>query len=433
LYYRIVCAAIFFLSGTTSLTFQVAWRRILSQEIGVDYAAVTFTVAIFITGLGLGGIVGGGISRTWAHRPRWLLVAAYAACEILIGAYGLLSEPLLRWIGVASARAGLHDVFALFCCYLLALLPPTVAMGATLPLMLQVGSRLAPRLGAAIGLLYGVNIFGAAVGALVADFYFLELFGIRQTLSIASLMNLIFPIVFLLLVGWRYRGATLQHDRPVPTVADAGLIALSSLFGFVTLSLEMILFRVTAHYLQNDAYAFSIMLFCYLMMMCAGNFVFGALTDRVAPERLIVPIAFGFFVSVLVALNAREILEHLYPASTIRVPGRLGGATSDLDKIVAVSVIMLPVFFVSGLFPCMIRMLSRDPSDIGHSTGRVYFAFSLGNGVGVAATGLLIVPFLGTINAIRLVIALTALGTVALLERGKAGRGVPVSLGPAIP
>ncbi|MBV9556280.1 MAG: fused MFS/spermidine synthase [Pseudolabrys sp.] len=415
--FALLCAAIFCLSGAASLVFQVAWRRVLAQEIGIDYAAVTIVVAIFITGLGLGGLLGGVITRSERLSGRRLPLC-YAACEFGIACYGLVSEPLLRFIGSATARAGVHGLPTLLACYLVALLPATVLMGATLPLMLQLGQRFIAKLGANVGILYGANIAGAAFGALAADFWLLEVLGIRATVRTVSLANLAIAVVFVALAATRPANAP-QRDRPIPDGphVTANLMLLSGLFGFITLSLEMILFRVTAHYFQGDAYAFSIMLFWYLLMMGAGNYVFASLTDRIPVERVIVVATIGFFAALLVAFNARDFLAVVHPGSTIVVPGAQTWENTDADRMIAAAVIMLPVFFVSGLFPCMVRSMTARSAGVGHAAARVYFAFSLGNGLGVAVTGLAIVPMLGTIGATRLLVAMTALGTIALVER----------------
>ncbi len=411
----LACVAIFGVSGAASLVFQVTWRRILSQEIGVDYAAVTVVVALFVSGLGCGGLLGGAIARRSLGRPR-VLALCYATCEIGIAAYGFISEWLLRFIGSTTAEAGIHGLGALFAYYLGALLPATVLMGATMPLMLQIGERFIARPGANLGILYGANIAGAALGALAADFWLLELLGIRATIRTASLLDVALATLFVGLVGWRADG---RSHPPVQgsTGAPVRLMLLSGVCGFVTLSLEMILFRVSAHFLQSDAYAFSIMLFLYLLMMGAGNFVFSYLGDRAPVEKVIAVATIGFFVALLAAFKARYVLALVDFDSRMLDPHGTGpGLLSDVDQMIATAVIMLPVFFVSGLFPCMVRLMTMQSAGLGHAAARVYFAFSVGNGLGAAATGLAIVPILGTIGATRLLVAVTALSMMALLR-----------------
>lgn len=427
---------IFLVSGFSSLTFQVAWRRILSQEIGVDFAAVTFVVAIFIAGLGIGGYLGGVLSRCAMRRRPIALVLAYVICEVLVGAYGVTSESLLRWIGVTSAEHGVHNLFALFTFYLIALLPPTICMGATLPLMLQIGDRFVSKVGDNVGLLYGLNIFGAAFGALAADFYLLEALGVRGTLVAASVLNFCFPIVFLVL----FRAQRFNRAREVVAQTHVGrdfqlrLLLLSGAFGFLTLSLEMILFRVTAHYLQSNAYAFSIMLFCYLLMMGAGNLLFGTLSERVHPGNLLTAITLAFFVSVVMAFHAQQFLAVIYPGNSVRIPGLFPyPSENDLDKIISVSFIMIPVFFASGFFPSMIRLLAGAGMETGRSAGLVYFCFSIGNAIGVVCTGLILMPTIGTVNTMRGILMVTAVAVLILLYKIVPLVGIRQAAGNSVP
>ena len=93
-------------------------------------------------------------------------------------------------------------------------------------------------------------------------------------------------------------------------------------------------------------------------------------------------------------------------------------ATPDIifqvAKIVVVSlVLMVPIGFISGLFPVLVEAYNRDPKSVGPSTGMVYFTQTMGNFLGAALTGLLLLPEFGTINTLRLLgIVLTIMPVV---------------------
>jgi spermidine synthase len=48
----------FFLSGATSLVFQVSWSKMLAVSLGSSLWAITTVVAAFMAGLGIGSLVG---------------------------------------------------------------------------------------------------------------------------------------------------------------------------------------------------------------------------------------------------------------------------------------------------------------------------------------------------------------------------------------
>ena len=49
---------LYFLSGLSSLSYEVLWVRMLSLEFGVSIFGVVVTVAVFMLGLGIGSIYG---------------------------------------------------------------------------------------------------------------------------------------------------------------------------------------------------------------------------------------------------------------------------------------------------------------------------------------------------------------------------------------
>ena len=59
-------------------------------------------------------------------------------------------------------------------------------MGGTLPVLSKLFIREFGRLGAGIGSLYGTNTLGAVVGTFSAGFFFIILFGAKETTYIAG-------------------------------------------------------------------------------------------------------------------------------------------------------------------------------------------------------------------------------------------------------
>jgi spermidine synthase len=116
----------------------VVWLRRITELFGASAFAASATLAAFMAGLGIGGYVGG----RWAARVRsplawygWLeiaLVPAVVFVELLLAA----ADPLVTrayGAGLApSAKNALRAVLAL-----VVLLPPTMLIGATLPLLAQ--------------------------------------------------------------------------------------------------------------------------------------------------------------------------------------------------------------------------------------------------------------------------------------------------------
>jgi spermidine synthase len=114
---------------------------------------------------------------------------------VAIGALGLavlwtLDIVQSLYMALAPAFTGRLEALAVlrFGLSLLVLLPPTVCMGATLPLLARAtGSKSGS---AMVSQLYSANTAGAVAGTLVAGFVLIGLLGMRATSVIAASLNI---------------------------------------------------------------------------------------------------------------------------------------------------------------------------------------------------------------------------------------------------
>ena len=134
---RRILAALFFLSGSTALVYEVIWFKRFAQVWGSSSQAMAAVVAAFLLGLGLGAKLLG----TRASRVRSPLTA-YALCELAIAAFALVSlfeiellRSLTGTIYQTFGNGGLPGVLARLLLAFCVLGPPTILMGATLPLL----------------------------------------------------------------------------------------------------------------------------------------------------------------------------------------------------------------------------------------------------------------------------------------------------------
>jgi len=124
---------------------------------------------------------------------------------------------------------------------MLVLLPPTILMGATLPLLSGHITKDASGLGGRAGLLYGVNALGAVVGAFGCGFFFNTMFGEVRTVLIAAGINLLVGVVALWASRFAPKREPLAGAPDAKPSEHASLIYLvAGLSGFCSLSLEVI-------------------------------------------------------------------------------------------------------------------------------------------------------------------------------------------------
>ena len=205
---------LFLLSGAAALVYQVAWQRILALHSGVGLYSVAMIVAAFMAGLGIGSHLGGRLSeRTGAlaalrpvrgrrARDRRLRRREPASLlRLALPARGAPAEPL--------ARGGLAHFGAL--------LPPTLLMGMSLPLLVRAMLRDVATAGRTIGYLYGINMLGAAAGAFAAPWLLLPWAGIPGAVTVAAAGNLLAGTGALVLA----RGVSAARTQPEAPPQDA--------------------------------------------------------------------------------------------------------------------------------------------------------------------------------------------------------------------
>ncbi|MFQ5767454.1 MAG: spermidine synthase, partial [Acidobacteriota bacterium] len=157
---------LFLASGATGLVYETIWARQLHLVFGTSQLAVCTVLASFMAGLALGGF---GAAR-WAGRVRRPLMV-YGLMEGFIGLYALVLPWLIKGVApfyLAFFRAWEPSpaLFGLFQLLLLGvlLLPPTVCMGATLPLLARFVTSRHEEAAFQVGRVYGANTLGAVLG-----------------------------------------------------------------------------------------------------------------------------------------------------------------------------------------------------------------------------------------------------------------------------
>lgn len=281
-------ATLFLVSGATGLLYEVAFSKLLGYVFGATAYAVSAVLSAFMAGLALGAHFGG---RNALRVKRPLM--AYGALEILVGAICFASPRALAvltdlYVALARAAPSSLGLVTLARASLtgLVVVVPTMAMGATLPLLSRViaGERALPRL-------YAINTAGGAFGALVSAYAILPTLGIRGTMTAAALANVAIGVIAFF-VGRADGGAALatndlatrttegseRRDPVSPAVAEGSsgeldpraLLALAFASGYLVFAAEVVETHLLALLIGNSAYAFGLMLAVFLVFLALG-------------------------------------------------------------------------------------------------------------------------------------------------------------------
>lgn len=405
-------AGLFLLSGFAALIYQVVWQRVLFTQFGVNSESVTAIVSVFMFGLGVGALAGGWLQERF---PRHLLLI-FVTIEACIGLYGVVALFLIGAVSPTSepTMAGLvlrvYSVLAF----------PTLLMGATLPVLIAHLQKSFRDIGRTVSLLYALNTFGSAIAAFVTVTVLFVLGGLRASIAVAVLCN--FGTAWLVLrVSRHFPPASAAQDTPVPAGAPAahGSWALSYPFalfslaavGFISLSAEILWFRLVSFMTASRPEVFGFLLAAYL-----GGIGWGSLrAERATGDDE--------------ATRRRLVRDLLFAAAAIWIALPLTSwtaalATTPVAVAVAYGAAALVAFWCGGLFPTLIELGTRErASSCASRVAWLYFANIAGAALGPLVTGFLVLDRL----PLDVGMALLALLTIALaLALAGAGGTHPV-------
>ena len=424
----------FFLSGFSALIYQTAWQRMLGLFAGSDAVAITLVVGAFLFGLGVGSLWSGSFSDRLSHRHALI---AFGLCELGIGLLAITSRFVFYDFVFGRLNGLAHSPTLVGLVVFVCLLPPTILMGMSLPLLSKAVVYRIELASSEISWLYGINTFGASFGTLCAGFYLIGTFGYEITVYLAAFLN------FLVFAGALIVASFLTEDNAeqpsVGTIAAARSSARRRIWlwslivfvsGFLIISLEIVWFRVLGTLMQTNAYAFPLILACFLFSD-AGGIIYGA---RVA-QRTDRPLRLFQWLQGVMALYAIMSLWALSLAVdwglsrwlTDGMFAYISGLYQFKHLLLYVGITTLCVFppaFLLGMsFPITQRAVQDDPDLVGHRVGQIQLFNIFGNTCGAIVTGLVLLESIGTSGTIRLVglaglIFLLAL-YVQLLRDGK--------------
>ena len=417
------------LSGFAALVYELSWTRMLQRVFGVGDLAVATVLAAFFGGLGLGSWLASRYAERVTRPAR-----AYAALELAIAAFAFVSPFLVPWVGHAYTAVGQDASGELLSAWrlgvaLLLLLPPTVLMGATLPILAKVVSEGA--WAKEVTGLYVTNTLGAVLGAGAAGLWLLPRVGGRISTWIAAGASLAAAA----LVVAMFRGtSTAPRDTGAAEAApDAGggtagiafAASLAAGTGLASLAGEVLWTRLLRTVLHATTQAFAAMLVCYLLGIALG----GLLARRLARSKAgaATALAGTQLLAGIMTVGAMAFLPHL-----VRVVPLLRGQPSfvphEPSVILAVAAaLLLPLALVLGTgLPLAWKLAESDDAGAARGTGALLAANTLGGLVGSLLAGFALVPLVG-IEASLFVVVFIHMLVAGLAARRAAKERSPVT------
>ncbi len=422
-------AGLLFMSGMCGLIFQVSWFREFRLLFGASTASSSAVLAVFMGGLGIGNAVLGARADR-AKNP----LAFYAVLEIFVALTAAISPFLIDALhgsyislgGQLSLGVGGATVLRL-AISVIVLGMPTFLMGGTLPAAVRAVTSDQDRQRCGAATLYGVNTFGAVVGAFSSTFFALQFFGTRNTLWLACGLNaLTASLAFIIsrrpLVE-TFHGKSTQNvsalvgsgDRRnggAPLVSDSVIYAVSGIAGFSFFLMELVWYRMLGPILGGTTFTFGLILTVALVGIGLGAAAYPLIffgRRRVSLHSLAFTCALeACCVSIPFALGDRLAIlaAQLRGLNTWHFVGEVGGWS------VIAAIVILPAALVSGVqFPLFIALLGQGDKEIGKQVGLTFGWNTVGAICGSLAGGFGLLPLLSAPGVWRgVALLLTLLG-----------------------
>ena len=419
---------IFTASGFSGLIYESIWSHYLKLFLGHAAYAQTLVLAIFMGGMALGAWAASRLSARWRD-----LLLAYAVIEALIGAASLAFHPvfvgLTGWahdhaIPALGAPAAIHAFKWTLAAALI--LPQSVLLGMTFPLMTGGVLRLRPReSGYAIAMLYFTNSLGAGVGVLASGFYLIGAVGLPGSLAAAAVINLAVAaaVMFLPRTPPPAAAPTPQPAAAaVPTPQLRLLLAVAALTGLSSFMYEIGWIRMLALVLGSSTHAFELMLSAFIL-----GIAFGGLWVRRRIDTAYDTVRLLAYVQLAMGVAALATLP-VYGATFQVMQTTIGTLASTETGYVAFNMVshgiclavMFPAAFCAGMtLPLITASLLRQGAG-ERVIGQVYAANTAGAIVGVLAAVHIGFPLLGLKGLIMAGAAIDlALGVLLLVPTGR--------------
>ena len=438
---RAVAGFALLFSGLTALVYQVLWTRLLGFVFGTTSEAIGSVLAIFFAGMALGNW---GAARCLGRIERPLRV--YGLLELGIGVWALLSLPLLRALPeIYGLVGGDPGPFATLCLRLSAssvlLLPPTVAMGATLPVVARGVVDDDATLGRWSAVLYAANTLGAVSGAYLCGFWLLPEIGVGASIHLAAALNLLVATgVLALLRQTRIAapGGTApsaiperlaeapenpETRAPAPRTAFLLLFAVS---GFVAIGYEIVWSKVFGIVMEGTVYGFAAVLSAYLAGIALGSAAVAPFVDRIRD----LPRSFGLLhVGAGVSVAAGLFAVPYLPWAHDRLAAAAGGGDAvHLLFALVVPIVLVPTAQFGAAFPILIRIYTDRAESVGEGIGRAISVNTAGSIGSSLLIGFWAIPRLGMDVTFQALILLDlAVAAVVLLgfQRTRGAQRIP--------
>ncbi len=400
-----VLYGIFFLSGFCGLIYESIWSHYLKLLLGHASYAQAVVLVVFVGGLAIGAWLTGRFSERLRHP-----VLLYAIVEAIVGVIAFLFQRIFEaasaWATTSFLPAYCGEPGACSASWLLAaalILPPSILLGTTFPLMSVGVMRMGVQPGRGLSLLYFLNSAGAALGVLGSGFLLIPTFGLPGTMLLAGSMNAL--VALAAFAAWSHSPKAPPMAVPAAAAAAAQqtptqlrlLLLVACLTGLSSFIYEVVWIRMLTLVFGAATHSFELMLAPFILGLAFGAWwVRNRIESATQPLRLLGTIQVVMGVAAVATL---PLYVSLYDAMAflLRTLTRTEGSYTVFNLVLGLmaAAVMLPATFCAGMTLPLITAILLRRGDGERQVGQVYGINTFGAIAGVLLTVHVLIPSLG--------------------------------------
>ncbi|CAN5432130.1 fused MFS/spermidine synthase [soil metagenome] len=414
----------FLLSGCAGLIYEVVWSRYLALFVGGTGTAHVIILTTFMGGMALGSwFFGRMVDRL--QNPLKLYIIVEAVPGVLGLLYPTFFEPIRGLFIATSKGLGLSGVgihIGSIIAAALTILPPTIMLGATLPVMSRYLIRTDAAIGKRIADLYYLNSLGAIAGSILSGFFMIRILGLELTIIVAGVISLsVAALAFALMKIEERHGveppaqheaelAAMSGEKVGPHIAKIALLVIA-LSGFASMIYEVAWIRLLTLVLGSSSYSFALMLSAFISGLTIGSWLLSRKRTDGGYYQILGWCEVGIGLTALISLcfyNQLPILINQWRTS-LAPSEHTYGLYEAIKFAICFLVMIVPTIFMGATLPAASRVVTLGVSTLGRSIGNVYSMNTLGAVLGASITGFVLLPLLGIKHALEFAVAINVL------------------------
>lgn len=424
-----VVGLLFVVSGAVGLVYQIVWFKYISLFLGNTMYAQTIVVATFMGGLAIGATLWG----RKADRSENALTL-YGRLEFFIGLYCLVYPQFLGILKglfvsvVVSAHLptdGSGVLLLKLLTSLLTLLPPTILMGGTLPVLVRFISERIEDATRNVALLYFLNSFGAVVGSILGGFFLVAMLGLSTSIYVTASLNIAVGVTAILLGRIRIESTSFQSVPDAPparefsSLQQCTALIVAGVSGFAAMIYEVGWVRLFLPVLGSSTYSFTLMLVGFISGITLGSLIVANAERRIRNMFGFLALCqLGVVISMIAVLPLYGripyyfwIVAHTLNRSELTYPIFLA-----IEFAFGFAVMVVPTIFLGMSLPMASRIAAKNFRVLGKSVGNVFSVNTFGTVIGTLIAGFVLMPIVGVERTIETGVVINlVLGMVVLL------------------